>query len=74
MKLWILDRKPNHLSWDVVNTYLVRAESEDRAREIANERNFGDQGPIWHDPEQALCHELVAPGEEGILMMDFNAG
>lgn len=75
MRLWIIlrpDEEPP--AYDVANGFVVRAESESAAREIAS-KNSGDEGrSVWLDPEKTTCVELMADGEPGCILVDFNAG
>jgi len=63
--------------------FIVRAETEERAREIANE-NAGDENnewigidkPIktpWLHPQYSTCDELIPDGMEGLIVRDFHA-
>ena len=73
MHLWILTRIHRQPAYDVFNGHVIRAESEERARQMANQAAV-DEGRIWLDPEKSLCSELTAYGPEGIMLSDFNAG
>lgn len=92
MKLWLLrpredlpdtrDERVNPwIPWyDKYHGFLIRAESEERAREMAQGRGgdetdyeTGKRGslPAWLSPEYSTCVELTADGDEGIIMQDF---
>ncbi len=91
MTLWLL--KPIYIKgddpwepwYDKVFGFVVRAETEQRAREIANE-NGGDElrGKFmgnqtsnteapWLDPMYSTCQELLLDGPEELVMQDFHA-
>jgi hypothetical protein len=86
MKLWILrvneDRSveypdPWHPSYDKFHGFLIRAESEERARILAD-RNGGDENNKgqhpWLNSEFSTCEELSVDGVEEILISDYLAG
>lgn len=56
--------------------FVIRAETEQRAREIADadagDENREENHP-WLDPEQSTCTELTAEGKEEQIIKDFNA-
>lgn len=75
MKLWILIRHINEHDpiYDSFDGHVIRAETEARAREMANQK-AGDEGRIWLDPDKVQCTELTVDGPEGFQLSDFNAG
>ena len=85
MKLWIL--QPNDLPakdspwipiYDKVDCYVIRAETEHEARELAHSRgadeNYCGITAPWRNPKYSFCTELLAEGDSGIVVRDFNAG
>ena len=82
MKLWIL--LPIHRDgfdpwepwYDKAFGFVVRAETENEARQFAN-RNAGDENwddkTPWLDGKYSTCDELVPNGEAGVVLRDFNA-
>ena len=82
MKLWILEPKKglsgNSNPWepwyDKAFGFIVRAETEQEAREIAEE-NAGDESwsgrKTWMKPELSTCIELSEDGEKGLVLRDF---
>lgn len=83
MKLWILksrddelrgsDNNPWHKKYDVMLACVVRAESESRAREIAQSEGADEvrEGLLaWLAPEYSTCEELLTDGEEGLIISD----
>jgi len=87
MKLWLLrPNESNHSPWepwyDKAFGFVVRAETEERAREIANENGGNEIGKIsnhvyrtggdpWLDPILSSCIELNADGDERMIIRDF---
>lgn len=82
MKLWLLRPRediaksafgPWAIWWDKAFGFVVRAETEEQARQIAN-ANAGDEngdehpwlGFLW-----STCEELSAEGTEGVIIQDF---
>lgn len=73
MKLWILRRKKDRPQYVVCDGFVIRATTEQQARELADWKH-GDEGAIWMKPDEALCEELTTDGPAMILLVDFNAG
>lgn len=69
MALYKIERL--ELDCDQPAGFVIRAESEDKARAVAA-ANCGDEGPdCWTDPLCSTC-ELVEPdGPEGVILRDF---
>ena len=72
--------------WDKYFSFLIRAETENEARIIAQSRAADEDGQHHDDPTPAwaniawlsakysTCVELTPDGESGVVMSDFNAG
>lgn len=84
MKLYLLRPRENgnkslppwETWYDKVYGFVVRAESEESAREIAN-KNGGDEiayGDVWIDPNLSICIELTTDGPEEMIIRDFASG
>ena len=73
MKVYLLKRECSGPARDVYNGFLLRAATEEDAREMANTM-CADEGPIWHNKELTSCEALTHSGEEEVLLTDFNAG
>lgn len=71
MKLYLL--KTKEWGYDCYDSMLIRAESEQRAREIANE-NCADEGAIWTDKKITSCEIIFVKGIEQLIISSFNAG
>lgn len=66
--------------WDCAYGFVVRAETEQRARELAESRagfesNVGLTGSeAWLDSSLTTCEELSAEGSEMVVIRDYHAG
>jgi len=70
MKLWLLELI-GYSSYDYALGFVIRAETEEDAREQAQE-HAGDEGyKAWADKERSSCIELEAEGELGVILRDF---
>lgn len=75
MNIYLLERKGS-IGYDEYYGFVICANSEQRAREIANVRH-SDEGKIWNDREKVKVEEVgtaYALAEEGIILDSFNAG
>lgn len=74
MRLWLLRPVTGWKPWyDSAFGFVVRAETEERARHIAS-TEAGDEGSVvWFDPAKTTCVELQAAGPEEIVLRDFAA-
>ncbi len=76
MKLWLLKRDDKATpTWDATFGFVVRADEESEARELAA-TDPGDEGKgPWLDPAATACVCIgEGDGEPGIILRDFNAG
>lgn len=63
------------ISYDVHSGFVVRAETEDEARdfankEVSNEREYG----LWLNPVFSTCVQLNPDGEPGVILKDYYEG
>lgn len=73
MKLWKLARLGD-VDYDVNDGFVIRAESELAAREMAS-RTRGEEGPgTWLAAKLSSCVEVTPEGDPEIILTDFNAG
>lgn len=79
MKFWILGANPDlpddHPFWKASNEYavefLIEAETESEARQIAA-LNCGDEGKeAWFNPELSECKELKLSGSPGVWIRHY---
>jgi hypothetical protein len=85
-KLWLLrpvdELKTNDNPWvpwyDKAFGFVVRAETEEEAREMAhaaagyeNRSNADKTTEPWKDPKYSICVELLTEGPTGVMMKDF---
>lgn len=77
MKLWLLKpatRGDERWGYDCAYGFVVRAETELDARELAAEEH-GDEGvKSWIRPEDTTCEELLPEGSAQVVLRDFHAG
>ena len=93
MKLWILrpidglagDDDPWEPWYDKAFGFVVRAETEDEARELAHTHAGAENNGVflsrktaktnapWKDAAYSTCVELLPDGDAGIVMIDFHA-
>ena len=90
-KLWLLrpeDCLPEDDPWepwyDKAFGFVVRAETEEEARKLANKEGGGETGPVsnkvyreggnpWLDEKYSTCVVLYSYGEKGVVIRDFAA-
>lgn len=90
-KLWLLrpvECSPEDDPWepwfDKAFGFVVRAETEEKARKLANESGGDEIGEIrhsayrtggnpWLDEKYSTCTILYTYGEEGVVIRDFMA-
>lgn len=72
MKLWLLTRE-DRIGWDENDAMLIRAESEQRAREMASEDNRTDPPGIWFFGT-TTCVQVMEDGNAEVILVSFNAG
>ena len=61
------------IGYDEYDAKVVRAQDEQAARAIAN-RDTGDEGKAWENPEKVICEVVLYEGEPGEILESFNAG
>ena len=75
MKLWELRLNENYYDYDCCLGFIIRAETEEKARKLAHEHgcveNLYIKNP-WLDPKSSMCEELIDNGEEKVILRDFN--
>lgn len=85
MKLWILRARDEELpandnpwcaEFDMNYSMVIRAETENRARQLAHEQtgHENDDGEPWLDPKYTTCQELTADGGEEVVCVDYKRG
>jgi hypothetical protein len=78
MKLWKLYARTPHeqpFGWDTHQGFVIRAETEEQAREIAVANcSPHEGGSVWLDNDFTSCEEVLVDGEPGAILYDYNAG
>jgi hypothetical protein len=81
--LWILrpvdtNSAPWRFQYDKAFGFVIRADSEERARALLTHMETGDevvgQRDAWTNPAFSTCVELTQEGDEEIIMRDFLSG
>jgi hypothetical protein len=84
MKLWILRPVENLPKgddpwepwYDKAFGFVVRAETEEKARKFAHEDGgyeTADTNSPWLEAKYSTCDELPTEGEAGVVLQDFHA-
>ena len=76
MKLWHLQRLPGFdADYDENQALVVRAIDAKSARKLAiDSANNVNEVEVWADSTKTACVELLAEGEQGVIVRDFMAG
>ena len=81
MKLWYLeptDAPDNpHVVYDCITFFIVRAENEQRARELAAPHHKDEGAECWLNPKWSTCEEYFFPtlnGEEAVVWSEDHPG
>lgn len=82
MKLWILEAReglpngdnPFNSSCEIMDGIVVRAESEEQARQIAQiyDSNWRSDCSPWINQKYTSCKELTSEGGEGCIIASYN--
>lgn len=70
MKLFLLSRTDN-VGYDEYDAFLVRAKTEEEARQLANPKGSWSS---WTTPENITCEIISNRGVAGVIIASFNAG
>ena len=81
MRLWLLrpcELLPDQYSpwspwYDKNFGYVIRAETEARARQMAQDNAADEGGSAWIDPRYSSCVELTSDGDEAVIIIDHAA-
>jgi hypothetical protein len=75
--IYLLKRTSDGIGYDEFDGFVVYAESEEYARNIAA-RHKGDEGSgVWTDPQKSTCAAIGSTTnkvEAGLVLGSFNAG
>lgn len=76
MKLWKLKRLEDRDDYDVTLELVVRATTEEKARQLAHEGvlELSYRQGLWLNPAKSSCEVLSARGKSEIVIVDFKAG
>lgn len=74
-RLYYLKLTKGHpLKYDVMYSLVVRAESEEEAREIAASECAAEGYSYWKNKNLSACMELNHDGEKGLIVADVFEG
>lgn len=76
--IWLVQLKDTaNISYDSYIGFVIRADSERQARELAQAK-VADEGRviynIWMNPQFSDCYVLPHDGDAGIILSSFHAG
>jgi hypothetical protein len=74
MRLWLLRRLSREPKYDVNDGFVIRAWSEDQARQLADRERADEGEGVWLSAARSSCEPLEQGGEPGVILIDFNAG
>jgi hypothetical protein len=65
-----------NVTYDEFDSFVVRAESEQKARELVNREagDYGSQKNIWLNPDKVSCNQIYKDGAPKVICASFNAG
>jgi hypothetical protein len=73
MKLYLLTRT-DKFEWEVYNEFVIRAESDIEARQLANTIDHYDTNDSWLNPDYSDCDLIETEGETEIIASDYHSG
>jgi len=73
-RLYILARKRDCNSYDVVNSVIVRATSPTEARKLASEQRMDEGADTWLHPAFSSCTTLTTKGASKVICIDSTNG
>jgi hypothetical protein len=74
-RLFLLKIIGDHIGdWDIAEGFVVRANSQQKARELAAESCGDEKADTWLDSAKSTCVDLESDGEAGVVLVDFKAG
>lgn len=84
MKLWLLESRddltmandPWWRKYDCFIGFVVRSESAENARKLANElaKNDPIDRPVWLDDRYSTCTEVTQNGDEDLILASYKNG
>lgn len=73
MRLWLLISK-RESDYDTACGFVVRAETEQFAREFAAGDCGDEREDTWLSPEFSSCEVLADEGKPGVVLRDYRGG
>lgn len=73
MPLYYLERLGD-VCWDEANSFVIRAPSSKKAREIAARNKGNESEDNWTNPKRSSCTEISESGDSTVICSDFKQG
>ena len=73
MAIFLITRTGS-VDYEEYRAFVIKAQDEDEARQIASETNGTEGRGQWLNPSFSKCEELKEDGVSEIICSDFNAG
>lgn len=74
MKLYYIRPIRDWTPWyDTADGFIVRAESEEEARQLASSDAGCEGEKVWLDPKETVCEVLSDAGKSKIIIRSFHA-
>lgn len=79
MKLFLLNLRKDYSNnssalantyYDMVLGFVVRAENEEAARQIASDNHEDEGDQVWFDRSKVTCEEIHVSGDAGMILKD----
>lgn len=75
MKLFKIEAINGAYDWDCYDGFVIRANSEEHARQIAEDGYRRDEpGGFWLDPKHSSIEEVFVDGEGEVVLSSYVAG
>ena len=72
MALWLLERK-DEAGYDEAAGFVISADDETSAREIAFSNGGDENRSFWLDSGHVSCREITKREDSGVILRDFKA-
>ncbi len=70
MQLWLIKSRLE-VDYDCYNGFVIRAETEIAARQIASRKACREGAVFWIDSRKSTCSVLEITGEAQVILSDF---
>ena len=73
MALWLLKRK-DAVGYDEAAGFVISADDETSAREIASGNGGDENRSLWLDSGYVSCREITKREDSGVILRDYKHG